>query len=454
VAGSSAESLFGKGSIIEQILVWQVLGQVMGAVLGPELQLMQNAVNLITQAVQLSPAVCADMVVRNILTHEQGEFIAKQSGLSPDDFRALVLDTGDAPAPQQLMEALRRGIIQWDTDSGGLPSALHGLQQGRLRDEWAPLIRELGFTPIPVADAVDAVVEGQISYAEGEHIAYLGGIKAPDFKILFNTRGNPPGPMELVDLVRRGHIPMRGTGPDVTSLQQGIFEGATKDKWEPHYEQLAEALPPPRTVTALLRAGSITDQQAAKLFQQAGLSQEMAAAYVNDAHHQKLAASKDLAKADIETLYRDQMLSAADATTMIESLGFSAEDAAFLLSLQDVKRVITAVQQAIGRIHTLYVARKIDATAAIGALNSLHVPDAQVQQLLATWDVERGANVKVLSQAEIASAFFYQIIDQATAMAELQNIGFTPLDAWIILSVRMHKQLPNQPAPGPATAGG
>lgn len=441
-----ASDLFGKGGIAEQLVVWQVAGQLLGALLTPALAGIQQSIASATLPTQLTPEALADMVVRNIIDHHEAAVIAARSGLSATDFGRLVLDTGDAPAPQQLMEALRRGIISWDSGQGGLPSALQGLRQGRLRDEWAPLIRELGFVPIPVADAVDAVVEGQISHDQGAQIAYEGGVRADDFQILVNTRGNPPSPVELIDLVRRGFIAMQGTGPDATTLQQGIFEGATKDKWEPLYERMVEALPPPRTVTALLRNGSITDEAATRWFQQAGLSHEAALAYAADAHHQKLAASKELAKGDVLQLYFDQLVTAEQAVTMLAPLGYTAEEAHFELALQDTKRVIQAVNQLIGRLHTLYVNRKIDRTAAINAMNAIGLPDGQQQQLLQTWDVERTSNVKVLSAAEIASAFYYQVMTQSEATTELRGQGYSEFDAWALLSVRAHKALPGKPA--------
>lgn len=441
--------LFGKGSVAEQLVVYNVLGQVISAILAPELQLLQNTVQSITQEVPLAPAAAADMVVRNILTEAEGAAEARKSGVSPDDFHRLVLDTGDAPGPMQLLEAVRRGILSWDAPKGDLPSALQGLRQGRLRDEWAPLIHALAFTPIPTGDAVDAVVESQIDYSAGEAIAFQNGIMADDFRILFNTRGNPPSPTELMELVRRGIIPMGGLGPDATSLDQGIAEGATKNKWTFAYEALTEAIPPPRTVTALLRNGSIDDATATALFKKAGLSQAMAEAYTHDAHHQKLQATKDLAKADILQLYYDRIVSHDDAVAMLVALRYTPEEAAFELAIVDFRRELAALNQAIGRVHNLYVAHKLDKPAAVSTLDALHVPAAQRDQLLGVWDVERGANVKVLSAAEIASAFFYKVIAQAEAQAELEAQGWTPRDAWILLSVRMHAPLPNPPAPGP-----
>ena len=57
---------------------------------------------------------------------------------------------------------------------------------------------------------------------------------------------------------------------------------------------------------------------------------------------------------------------------------------------------------------------------------------------------------KTLSATEIASAHFYKVINQDAATAGLVNLAYTPLDAWIILSVRMGARPPNQRTPRPA----
>ena len=445
------KDVFGKGGAVgEQLLVWGVLQQLLGALLAPALEEVTRAVNLASQTTPLSPADLADMVVRNIVALADGIDYAKQSGVAPSDFQRMVHNAGDAPAPQELVTALRRKVIP---ESGRGPSSLsfeQGIAEGRLLDKWTGVIKALGVVPLPVADAVDAVVEGQISFDEGQAAAFKNGVEAADFQILVNTRGNPPSPTELNLLHKRGLIPLEGTGPDVTSVQQGVFEGATKDKWWRLLAALSDYVPPPRTVTAMVRSGAMTDDEALKWYQYSGLTPDLAAAYLSDAHHQKTATSRDLAKGDVLALYGERVISADQATQMLALLGYSAEDAAFEEQLVDFRVVRAQVDGAIAKIKALYVARKIDQAAAVGALDALGLQPTQRDQLVSIWDIERQQNVKVLTQAEIAAAFHYQIIDQTTAIGELVNIGYTPYDAWVILSIREHSPQPNQPAQGPA----
>jgi len=448
--------LFGKESAFGQLLIWQVGAQVIGAVMAPGLNELTQLVNEAAQTEQLTPAMLADLVVRNYLDIASATATARKSGVSPDDFALMVKSAGDAVDTTTLIEGYRRKILGWDTSENGLPSVIDGIREGRLADKWAPLIQALGDIPLGVADAVDAVVEGQIPMEQGEAIAYQSGINAANFKILYNTRGNPPGPADLAEMVRRGIIPVHGSGPDVLSLDQGIAEGASKDKWITAYEQMLTVLPAEGRVTTLLRNGVITRDRAISYYQQLGYDQAAAAAFADEAAAVKTAPDKLLAKSDVITLYADGAITRADAAGLLADLGYDQVEAEQILTIQDLHTATAATNAAINRIASYYVARKIDDTGAVNALNSLNVPPAQQTTLLTAWGIERTSNVKLLTESQIADAWAYEIIDTGTAIGELMALGYTQLDAWIVLSIKNKAAITTTaPAqgPGPLTSG-
>jgi hypothetical protein len=443
--------LFKGGGAAEQLLIWAVLGQVIGAVLAPELELIQREVFKALPSTPLSPAALAEMVVRHVVGEADGESYARESGIAPQDFRRLVQTAGEGPAPVELAEALRRGLIPEKGQGADATSFEQGLAESHLRDKWAEVIKRLAVRePTPI-DPLEALLEGQLSEEEARNLYQRFGGDPEHFTWLFNSRGSAPTPLEAIEMANRGIIPWEGEGAGVVSYIQAFLEGPWRNKWAEPYRKLGEYRPPARTITAMVRSGSLSDERALELFKDIGMTAEIAQAMLDDAHHEKLAPTRQLALGMVEQLYREQIVSAEDATGMLGALHYTAEEAALILQLQDLQRAVKATDAAIGRIHTLYVTRKIDRSRAVGALSALHVPPAQQEDLVATWDVERSSNVKVLTAAEIASAHYYKIIDQPLAIQELVGIGYTPLDAWILLSVRSHKPLDNMPAPGPAT---
>ena len=453
--GIDLGALFSADSPIGQMVIYGVLQQVLEATMGPGLAVTTQEINAKNPVIVLSPADLADLVVRNYTDHASATETAKKSGVSPEDFALLVKAAGDAVDTTTLIEGYRRKILGWDTSENGMPSVIDGIREGRLADKWAPLIQALGDLPLGVADAVDAVVEGQITMAEGEAIAYQNGINAANFKILYNTRGNPPGPADLAEMVRRGIIPVHGSGPDVLSLDQGIAEGASKDKWIKAYEQMLTVLPAEGRVTTLLRNGVITRDQAISYYQQLGYDQQAATAFADEASEVKTATDKLLAKSDVITLYADGAITREQAAGLIQALGYDATEADQILTIQDLHTATAATNAAISRIQSYYIARKIDDTKAVNALNALNVPSAQQSTLLSAWSISRSSNVKLLTESQIADAWAYTIIDTTTAITELMALGYTELDAWIVLSIKNKAPITDTAPPqGPGSLTG
>jgi hypothetical protein len=431
---------FGGAEAIRQILLWSVVGQIVSPILAPMTQELANIINTRAPVVPLSPAEAALGVVKNTIPHAEAVTYANQAGLDGHKFDQLVANTGEPISTQELLFLLRRGKI----DRAMLE---HGVRQGRVRDEWIPAILALSTQPISPADAVAGVVQHQIDHATGQQIAYEGGLEAADFQRLVDIHGRPPGPMELLEMVRRGHIPATGTGPDATSLDQGIAESDIKDKWTPVYHALLEYVPPPRTVTALLRAGSLTQAQALDLFKKAGLTAEMAAVYVADASHGKVAAQKEMTATQITTLYEQRLVTKEQAAAMLAHLRYTAEESAFLLQLGDLQRHQKVYTAAVTRIGTLFIGRRLEAAATGAALDALGVPAAQRDEYLTLWTLERASTLKILSEAAIAAAWKDGLIPEDEAMQELEAHGYTARDAWIWLAIHNKGTPPSGPMP-------
>jgi hypothetical protein len=439
----------------EQFFVWGVLQQIAGAILAPVVQGLQQKALSIDPNTTLTPADVVDAQIKGHMTADAARAEALNSGVNAQRLQTMVDSAGEPPGVETLLFMDRRGIIPTSGTGADSVSLEQGIRESRTKDKWIPALKAMSLSPIPVSDAVDAVVEGQIDYGAGEKIAYQNGISSADFRILVNTRGNPPSPSDLIELVRRGEIPMRGTGPTVTSLQQGIFEGSTKDKWEPAFEALVQQLPPPRTTTALLRNGSIDDARALALFQKAGLSAEDAAAYVADAHHQRTQTERELTKSDILALYQERAIDAQQCEAMLAGLHFSAQDAQFLIAITDFRRAKAQLDSAVGKVRSLFIAHKIDERAVITTLDGLSVPPAQRDNLITTWRLEREVNVQRLTAAEYADAAFYGIMSAQDAADAIEALGFTKGDAQTRVALRFHAPWDTitKPPAGGATGG-
>lgn len=440
--------LGGKGELA-QFFVWQVAGQIVQALMGPAINELTKQINSDFPTVDLSPGDLAQLVVRNFRDLGDAVGEAKNAGIDGDKFSDLVKLASVPPNPSDLAIALRRGLITESGHGAGSTSFEQGMSESRLESKWHDLVKELAVQWPTPTDALDALLEGQVSFEDGKALyARLGG-DPQFFTMLYNTRGSAPTPLEAIEMANRGVIPWTGTGPDVVSYEQAFLEGPWRNKWEKPYRDVGQYLPPPRTVTAMVAAGSLADDAALKLLMQQGLSADLAAAYIHDAHNEKSAQEKDLTVSQLLDMYEAGLIGSDDVTTLMEALRYSAETVGLMLAFRDLRRSISATNSAVSRIHTLYVGYKISATVATSSLNALKVPPTQVHAIVSTWDIERSANLKVLTAAQIVDAWYQGIIEQPEAIAELQGIGYTPRDAWILLSIKNKGPLDNPPAAGP-----
>lgn len=405
-------------------------------------------------AVLLSPPDAADAVVRNFIAREAGEDLAGRQGVDAATFETMTHLAGDAPGPQQLAEALRRGAIHDQGKGPKSTSFTQGIAEGRLADKWAPVIRELSkLWPTPV-DALDALLKGAFDEDEAVKLyERLGGDKQ-FFDWLYFSQGEAPSPLELIGMANRKFIKWDGVGKKEVTYQQGFHEGRWRNKWEPVYRKFAEYLPAPETVVTLLKDGVLTSEQAAPIFASHGMTKEMVQAYLDEAHVMALSDYRGATTTLVLNAYYAQLIGAGDAATILESLHVTKSAIQLMLSYEDIQRAFAQVNTAVSRIRTLYAARKIKLSTARDSLARLKIPASQIGPIIDAWQVENSISVKPLTEAQIADAFVYDIISEQEAMTELGNIGYTPFDAWVVLSIKVKGPLPDKPAIGPAPPQG
>jgi hypothetical protein len=180
-----------------------------------------------------------------------------------------------------------------------------------------------------------------------------------------------------------------------------------------------------------------------------GLSPTLVAAYINAATATKTAATKKLSESNVLTLLADKLIDEPAAVTMLEQLGYPANEAAVLATTGTAALAISDLKANVNRVGTYYIGHKIDRANALTMLATLGLDAGSAAAKVDAWTVERQANVRVLTAAQIANAWEFQILTEGEALAELEVLGYTPLDAWTVLSIKAKQALPNKPAGGP-----
>ena len=454
--------------IISQFFIFGVMFNVAGAMLSPFVQQIQNDVWTAHPDRPISPPDIATAVVRGIgYGDTAGETVpqwaydeAAKSGFNSDVFGTMVGVTGMAPALQLLFEMVRRDIIPEGTVDDGSISLVTGIKQSDVKDEWIAYVSKLRYVQPSPVDMVRAAVQDQWDDAPVgydftrqkawaqtlglEPANYVGG--NPDwFNILLNIEGRPPGPQEMGVAANRGLIDWSGRGVAAITFEQAISESDIKNKWEPVLRELAVHWPAAGEVRTLLMHGGINETQAIAYWQALGVPTELLNAYLYISQVEQVTQDRALAKGDILMLLQENAITDADATTMLQQIGYGGDNAAFLISMAHFRYELEAFRTSVRTVSTAYIDGSITAAQAEAGFKGLGMPQTQIDSLVATLTNQRAVRVTLPTAAQIASAVFYKVLDQASAQTALENMGYSAFNAWLVLSVRMHGPLPNPP---------
>jgi hypothetical protein len=370
----------------------------------------------------LSPEQLAEMWNRSIVDTREGREIAARSGMSAGDFDKLTELGGMPLAPQELGEAFRRGFIDQ-------VRFRRGIVQGPLRNEWFDVLERLQLRRMSTVDAADAVNQNFMSETEGRSVARANGLDPDDFSVLLETAGLPPGVSFAQEALNRGKITR-------AEFRQAFLESRTKNKYVDLFEEMRIRLVPQETMRLMYREGVATRAQTLENLQQQGFSAKDSASLVDLEDRRRITETRQLTRAQIETLYREQILSRADAGSMLEQLGYDRFGIEAILGLADLARVQKFINALVTKIRSAYVKRHIDEVTASGLLDAAGMPVDGRDSLFALWDLERTTIVRDLTPAQITTAWSKGLLTRPVARARLEGVGYSTEDAEILLQLR------------------
>lgn len=406
-----------------------------GAAAAPWLDELQQQAYDHDPARRLTPAQLAEQVVKGVTDEGAAASEARFSGVNASRFAAMVKQTGNPPGPGELLDMLRRSII----DDAGFE---HGIRQGYIKTEWIDQLRRFRWRVTDVGEAVAGVVQNHLSLQEAIFIAEQHGVTHPDLELMIANHGNPPGPMEVLDLWRRGVI-------DEATVDQALKESRLKNKYIDALKQRAVHLVPMRTITTLLTHGAITDDRALQMLRQLGFAADDAQAIITASHFTKATPAKELSMSAIKTLYVDHMISRTDAITDLQRIGYNADIAGQILDLAEHEISVRDRRATITKIRNAYLTRRIDRANASGDLDVLGVEAGQRDQLLKVWDLELGNAITLLTPAQIVAAGKRKLFTEQEVVGRLEAHGYSLPDAIIVAMLGGAIPLP----PAPSTGG-
>jgi len=407
--------------------------------------------------VPLSPAVLADMAIRNLVigagnpTPDAGLTAeALLSGVDPVRFAAMAADTGESYGIDQALDLWHRGTylvapsVNPDRSPGAPPYIVGGLlgdiygiaeseldtviYYSRVRDQFIADLKKLSWSTMTPADAINSLVKGRTSPELARALFEAGGGMPEQFDLLFESSGDSIGVVKAVELYAHKNITLAQLNDVIfqSRINPRFYDIALKEniKWLAPYQ-----------IERAVAAGAVDGPTAMAWMIEDGYPEDQAAAFtatgMAGSTHTHKAETEGMILADFEA----QIISETQASTALANLGYDAQSIPFILSTYVARRVITMRNAAITRTRLAYIEYLISEAQARVDLVALGVPEAAIAQFLTAWQIEQQTNVKRLSMAQVGKLCEEGVVDAVNAVARWTQMGYAPEEANLLLYV-------------------
>lgn len=298
-----------------------------------------------------------------------------------------------------------------------------------------------------------AVLKGQVSQADAENDARKSGIDATNFQGLISIQGNPPGPMQLLDLLNRGVI-----GEDDT--RKGLQESYLRNEWISVLMDLRRTLIPIAELVAAVVQDQLDAGDAAARAAQLGMNGDDFDVMVRTAGNppgptqlltmfQRNIISKDeldqglresrlknkwipqfeelvrhrIPMRTITTLLTHGAIDAATARQMLIELGFTPEDADALIASASAVKSKTNHDLSVAQVRQLYEAQLLSFDEAVTHLMAAGYTQADASEILQLADALADKKIQNQAVTAIRTRFVGRKISVNEASQALDGIG-------------------------------
>lgn len=369
----------------------------------------------------LSPEQAAAAWARNARTVDEVRQTARKYGLDAHEADALMELAGEPPPLDAVISAWRRGIMtEADVD--------RAIIQGPIRNEWIPAVKALQFQPLPPEQAAISVTQGHMTFDEAFGKAALSGITEDDFRTIVDNAGLPPGIDFAAEAYARGFI-------TIEQWRAIFLESRIKNKHIPVMEQMLVKLPPADTARLAYRLGTMTQEQALTILRGHGFSDLDSRSLLALEDARKHESSKDLTRAQIISLYEDEIIPREQAEAMLTAIGYDAQEVSWQIGLADISKVRRFVNALVTKVHNAFLSANIDAEQAAELLTQAGVGTQARDNYLTLWTLEQDALSANLTTAQIQAALKRNLLTDAEAIDRFERRGYRPADAQILVKL-------------------
>ena len=406
----------------------QAVRTVATGVAGAAMQQTMNEVAAKYQQVPLTPAVLADMEIRNIGGSFDKVREASYNGIDAERFGLLVEDTGESYGIDQALGLWWRGQFL-GADYGISETELDTvIYYSRVRDQFIPDLKLLAQHSMSPADAINAVVKGRLTEDEGRTFFQAAGGMLDQWDALYQSSGDSVGVSHAVELHAHGMI-------SDAELQDVIYQSRINPRFYDVALMANAKWLPPYQIEKAVAAGVIQPATAMQWLIEQGYPEDQAVAFAATGGNGTIAKPKAETEAMILDDFEAQIITETQATDALHSLGYKAESIPFILDYLIAKRVITMRNAAVTRLREAFINRDMTEAQVTPELVALGIPTAAIEQMMTAWTIEQMTHIKRLSAAQVGKLAEDGVLTGDQALARWVQMGYDPVDAQLLTSI-------------------
>lgn len=420
-----------------------------------------HAVADLAQTEIFDPGTAATLEVKGLLGHEAGRSEAAGGNLSGEHYDKLVEAAKTFPDLLTLLTMRDRSLISDE-------QLLLALQRHGYPADWIGGIRGLSRQLLAPADLALAALRGNVDEGVARAYAKILSISDDDFTVLMDNTGEPPGPQELMEALRRGFI-------DKDRFDRGIRQSRVRNEWIDVEYAIRQS---PMSVADAVRAviqHYLTDAEGLAIAEQNGLLPEhwpvMRDSYGRPLSHEQMMqlffrgqvteeqVRQAFRESDLKDKYIDPAIALArrlipertivsmldhgvgthqDAIDRLKAQGFNEADAEALVQLGAAQRTTTHRTLSRTDLVAMFEDSLLTKAQAIQHLTALGYSDSDANAMLALADIKsHAASLRAIQRGIEAQLKAHHLTEQE-AQTQLEAAGMEPrqakglIDQWVI----------------------
>jgi len=293
------------------------------------------------------------------------------------------------------------------------------------------IYKTLAYQIPPVADIITMAVREAFTPAIAERFgqyqdfppdfakyAAMKGLDEDWAKRYWAAHWNLPSPQQGFQMLHRGVI-------DEGELDMLMRAQDIMPFWRDKLIQIAYRPLTRVDVRRMYREGVLNEREVFESYLDQGYAEENAERMADFTVKQTLSVLAKFSSGDIVKAFASRMINASDAKSLLRSIGISSEDASYIVSTAEYKRLWAFTDQQIAGIRNLYKKRMYDESAARGKLAGLNLPSDQIDVLMQQWYYDMKVEpTATWTTAQVLSFVRKGLIDRKRATHELYLNGY------------------------------